>query len=189
LALVGGLPGTGKSTVAGALADRVGAVLLSSDRIRKELAGLDPSDDASAPYGEGLYAPARTDELYGQVLHRAASCSPGVSRWSSTRRGRNARGTGGRPRRSDRHIAQRTSSPALHAPETWPMSGSPHAARSASDRDRGVAGRHWAVDAARGPRRDRVTKGRSPGRPSGAAAELGGKTSRSRGLGSSALRG
>jgi aminoglycoside phosphotransferase family enzyme/predicted kinase len=71
LALIGGLPGTGKSTVAGALADRVGAVLLSSDRIRKELAGLDPYDDASAPYGEGLYTPARTDELYGQVLHRA----------------------------------------------------------------------------------------------------------------------
>jgi aminoglycoside phosphotransferase family enzyme len=32
LALVGGLPGTGKTTVAGRLADRAGAVLLSSDR-------------------------------------------------------------------------------------------------------------------------------------------------------------
>jgi uncharacterized protein len=71
LALVGGLPGTGKTTVAGALADRVGAVLLSSDRLRKELAGVDPDDDASAPYAEGLYSPARTDEVYGELLHRA----------------------------------------------------------------------------------------------------------------------
>lgn len=71
LALVGGLPGTGKSTVSGALADRTGTVLLSSDRLRKELAGIDPLDDASAPYAEGLYSPARTDALYEELLHRA----------------------------------------------------------------------------------------------------------------------
>ncbi len=73
LALVGGLPGTGKTTVAGGLADRAGAVLLSSDRLRKELAGLDPDDDASAPYGEGIYSPARTDEVYGELLRRAGA--------------------------------------------------------------------------------------------------------------------
>jgi aminoglycoside phosphotransferase family enzyme len=73
LALVGGLPGTGKTTVAGGLADRAGAVLLSSDRLRKELAGLGPDDDASAPYGESLYSPARTDEVYGELLHRAGA--------------------------------------------------------------------------------------------------------------------
>ena len=70
LALVGGLPGTGKTTVAGALADRFGAVLLSSDRLRKELAGLSPMDHAAAAYGEGLYTAERTDELYAQLLHR-----------------------------------------------------------------------------------------------------------------------
>ena len=43
LALVGGLPGTGKSTVAGRLADLAGAVVLSSDRLRKEQAGLSPT--------------------------------------------------------------------------------------------------------------------------------------------------
>ena len=71
LALVGGLPGTGKTTISGALADRFGAVLLSSDRVRKELAGLSPTDDATAAYGEGLYTPAHTDEVYAQLLHRA----------------------------------------------------------------------------------------------------------------------
>jgi predicted kinase len=71
LALVGGLPGTGKSTVAGALADRFGAVLLSSDRLRKELAGRSPMEHAAAAYGEGLYTAERTDELYAQLLHRA----------------------------------------------------------------------------------------------------------------------
>ena len=71
LALVGGLPGTGKTTVGGALADRFGAVLLSSDRLRKELAGLSPSQPAPAAYGEGLYTAERTDALYAQLLHRA----------------------------------------------------------------------------------------------------------------------
>jgi predicted kinase len=43
LGLVGGLPGTGKSTVADALADRVGAVLLSSDRVRNTRVGAENS--------------------------------------------------------------------------------------------------------------------------------------------------
>ncbi len=67
LVLVGGLPGTGKSTVAGGLADRVGAVLLSGDRICTELAG----HDHLAAYSEGWATPARTDALYGELLHRA----------------------------------------------------------------------------------------------------------------------
>lgn len=71
LALVGGLPGTGKSTVAGALADRFGAVLLSSDRIRKEEAGLDPLAPADAPFGQGLYTPESTAGTYDRLLHRA----------------------------------------------------------------------------------------------------------------------
>uniref|UniRef100_UPI000FC9F3CA bifunctional aminoglycoside phosphotransferase/ATP-binding protein n=1 Tax=Actinacidiphila soli TaxID=2487275 RepID=UPI000FC9F3CA len=40
LTLVGGLPGSGKSTLSGALADRLGVTLVSSDRLRKELAGI-----------------------------------------------------------------------------------------------------------------------------------------------------
>ncbi|MET8573056.1 AAA family ATPase [Streptomyces sp. NPDC004783] len=73
LTLVGGLPGTGKSTLSGALADRLGAVLLSSDRLRKEMAGLPPEQPAAAGYGEGLYTPERTARTYTGLLDRAAA--------------------------------------------------------------------------------------------------------------------
>ncbi len=80
LVLVGGLPGTGKSTIADHLADHFGLVLLSSDRIRKELAGLDPSTRAGAEYQTGLYAPEMTERVYRALLERAeASLSRGES--------------------------------------------------------------------------------------------------------------
>jgi hypothetical protein len=71
LILVGGLPGTGKSTLAGRLADRLGAVLLASDRIRKELAELAPDSSAAAPYRHGIYAPEWTDRTYSELVARA----------------------------------------------------------------------------------------------------------------------
>lgn len=71
LAIVGGLPGVGKSTVATGLAGRTGAVVLSSDRLRKELAGLDPTRSAAAGYREGIYSPAHTDATYTELLYRA----------------------------------------------------------------------------------------------------------------------
>ncbi|SCK53659.1 bifunctional aminoglycoside phosphotransferase/ATP-binding protein [Streptomyces sp. WMMB 322] len=71
--LVGGLPGSGKSTLSGALADRLGVTLLSSDRVRKELAGLAPEQSAAAPYGEGLYAPEWTHKTYAALLDRASA--------------------------------------------------------------------------------------------------------------------
>jgi predicted kinase len=71
LVLVGGLPGTGKSTLAGQLADRLGAVLVSTDRVRKELAGLAPETPAPAAYGRGIYADAWTERTYAELLTRA----------------------------------------------------------------------------------------------------------------------
>jgi predicted kinase len=71
LVMVGGLPGTGKSTLAGALADRLGAVLLSTDRLRKELAGRDPLVPARAAYRAGIYTPAHTRACYAELAHRA----------------------------------------------------------------------------------------------------------------------
>jgi hypothetical protein len=49
LVVVGGAPGTGKSTIAALLADRLGAVLLSTDTIRREVtpAGSDRYSDQS----------------------------------------------------------------------------------------------------------------------------------------------
>ena len=71
LAIVGGLPATGKSTLSAALADRRGATVISTDRVRKEIAGFAPEDSAAAPYGEGIYTPEWTDKTYAAVLHRA----------------------------------------------------------------------------------------------------------------------
>ncbi|MFE9592956.1 AAA family ATPase [Streptomyces sp. NPDC006294] len=73
LTLVGGLPGSGKSTLSGALADRLGVTLLSSDRLRKELAGIPPEQSAAAGYGEGLYTPEWTARTYAALLHRASA--------------------------------------------------------------------------------------------------------------------
>lgn len=73
LTLVGGLPGSGKSTLSGALADRLGVTLLSSDRLRKELAGIPAEQPAAAAYGEGLYSPEWTSKTYAALLDRASA--------------------------------------------------------------------------------------------------------------------
>ncbi len=72
LVLIGGLPGTGKSALADAVAGRLGAAVLSSDRIRKELAGLPPTQQPAVAYGTGIYAPAATRATYAELLRRAA---------------------------------------------------------------------------------------------------------------------
>ena len=72
LVIIGGLPGTGKSTLAGELAGRLGFTVLSSDRIRKELAGIPPGQAAPAAYGGGIYAASWTRRTYEELLHRAA---------------------------------------------------------------------------------------------------------------------
>jgi aminoglycoside phosphotransferase family enzyme/predicted kinase len=74
LILVGGVPSTGKSTVSNALAGELGMVVLSSDRVRKELHGLAPHQSAPAPYQQGLYSPAATERTYTELLARAARC-------------------------------------------------------------------------------------------------------------------
>ena len=71
LTLVGGPPGTGKSTLAAALADRLGMVVLSSDRIRKELSGIDPESSASSGLHAGTYDAEHTARTYAEMLHRA----------------------------------------------------------------------------------------------------------------------
>ncbi|GHH82835.1 hypothetical protein GCM10018793_43420 [Streptomyces sulfonofaciens] len=71
LVLVGGLPGSGKTTVSGALADRLGATLLSTDRLRKELAGIPPDRSARAAYGTGLYTAEARHRTYEELLAHA----------------------------------------------------------------------------------------------------------------------
>jgi aminoglycoside phosphotransferase family enzyme/predicted kinase len=71
LVVVGGSPGTGKSTLARGLGEALGATVLRSDEVRKELAGVPAGHHAPAAYGEGLYAPEPTGATYAELLARA----------------------------------------------------------------------------------------------------------------------
>jgi uncharacterized protein len=71
LVLVGGPPATGKTSVAGKLGARTECVVLRSDEVRKELAGIAATTPAVAPLLSGVYTPAMTALTYGELLHRA----------------------------------------------------------------------------------------------------------------------
>ncbi|WP_230203325.1 bifunctional aminoglycoside phosphotransferase/ATP-binding protein [Parafrankia discariae] len=72
LVLVGGLPGTGKSTLAsGLVAARDEWVLLRSDVVRKELAGLAPDVAVEVEPGEGIYSAESTEHGYAELITRA----------------------------------------------------------------------------------------------------------------------
>ncbi|WP_322754026.1 AAA family ATPase [Frankia sp. Cas3] len=74
LVLVGGLPASGKSTLASRLVDDTdGSVLLRSDVVRKELAGIPADQSAAAPVGAGIYTRAHTEATYDLLLTRARS--------------------------------------------------------------------------------------------------------------------
>lgn len=71
LVLLGGAPASGKSTVAELLGSRLPAAVLSADRTRKELAGLDPVEHHPEPFGKGLYSAAHTAAVYDALAARA----------------------------------------------------------------------------------------------------------------------
>ncbi|MCS6975882.1 MAG: AAA family ATPase [Gemmatales bacterium] len=71
LILVGGLPGSGKSTLARHLAERAGCELIRTDVVRKELAGLAPTESGRAAFGEGIYAPEWSERTYAECLERS----------------------------------------------------------------------------------------------------------------------
>ena len=71
LALVGGLPGTGKSTLARGLAERAGFEVIRSDVVRKEIAGLAARESAASAWRSGLYADEWTRRTYDEIRSRA----------------------------------------------------------------------------------------------------------------------
>lgn len=71
MVLVGGAPGTGKTTVSEALGLRREWAVVRSDVVRKELADLDPRTPAAAGIGEGIYSQEMTRRTYEQLLTRA----------------------------------------------------------------------------------------------------------------------
>lgn len=66
--VVGGLMGTGKSTLASALADALGLDVLGTDALRREMFGR---SQQPAAFGEGIYRPAARRQVYFEMLDRA----------------------------------------------------------------------------------------------------------------------
>lgn len=72
MVVVCGPSGTGKSTLAFELSRHTGFVHLSSDRIRKELAGLPSGQRRTEPFGAGIYSDEFTARTYDELIKRAA---------------------------------------------------------------------------------------------------------------------
>jgi aminoglycoside phosphotransferase family enzyme/predicted kinase len=68
LIAVGGGIATGKSTLSAELSERLAAPVLSSDRTRKQMAGLDPWMREDDPIWQGLYSEDVTERVYAEML-------------------------------------------------------------------------------------------------------------------------
>ncbi|MGW4531967.1 bifunctional aminoglycoside phosphotransferase/ATP-binding protein [Nocardia sp. NPDC004340] len=71
LALVGGLPGTGKSTIAAALAHETGAEVISSDTVRADLRARGAITGTAGVLDEGAYVPEAKALVYSRMLELA----------------------------------------------------------------------------------------------------------------------
>jgi uncharacterized protein len=73
LILLAGLTGTGKSVLAREIAPRLGAVIIQTDALRKELQGIAPEARHYEAFGEGIYGPDASRRTYGEAHLRASS--------------------------------------------------------------------------------------------------------------------
>ena len=71
LVLVGGGPGTGKTTLAHRLAERVGARVVSTDDVRRELQQTGAVTGSPGMLDQGLYSAQNVGEVYHAVLRHA----------------------------------------------------------------------------------------------------------------------
>jgi predicted kinase len=72
IVLMHGLSGSGKSTVAQAALESLGAIRIRSDVERKRLHGLAPAERSASAVESGLYVPAISAETYGRLATLAA---------------------------------------------------------------------------------------------------------------------
>jgi len=67
-----GLTGTGKTTIARKIAVDYNAKLISTDTVRKELAGVDKYERHHDAYNTGLYSPDKMRETYDKIFEEAS---------------------------------------------------------------------------------------------------------------------
>ncbi len=72
LFLMCGLMGSGKSSAAEGLAGKLDMSILSSDRVRKELAGIDPDEGRKVPFDSDIYSQEMTQRTYDRMNTNAA---------------------------------------------------------------------------------------------------------------------
>jgi len=66
--VVCGAAGTGKSTIARTLGNRLGFEVLNSDDVRKRMIGASPPTPLKAPYGGGIYSQEFTQRTYDALI-------------------------------------------------------------------------------------------------------------------------
>lgn len=77
LFITSGPTGCGKSTLAAALTRHLGLRHISSDATRKTMAGLTPETPAPEAFGQGLYSPEKTGQVYNVMLNEAGKVLAG----------------------------------------------------------------------------------------------------------------
>ena len=68
---VGGLPGSGKTTVADRVSLELGCPAIEADRTRKHLLGVAPTTSLRSAAWQGAYDPAVSGRVYAEVIRRA----------------------------------------------------------------------------------------------------------------------
>jgi uncharacterized protein len=68
---VGGVIGSGKSTIAECIGPEIGAPIIDADRTRKAMLGVEATHQLSDPVWSGAYDPGFTERVYAEVLRRA----------------------------------------------------------------------------------------------------------------------
>jgi aminoglycoside phosphotransferase family enzyme/gluconate kinase len=71
LIVMAGLAGTGKTSLAQAISDSLGFTVLSSDVVRKELAGIPSMEHRFENYDSGIYSTEFTEKTYTELIQRA----------------------------------------------------------------------------------------------------------------------
>jgi len=71
MVIIGGGPGTGKSTISERVAASIGAAWIRTDEVRKDVAGIAHTDHAFAGPDEGIYTPEMTKATIAEVMRRA----------------------------------------------------------------------------------------------------------------------